>query len=223
MNNEIFLVEGDSAGGSAKLARNRKNQAILPLKGKIVNTEKTKLSAVVTNEEILSIINSIGAGFGTSFKPQNSKYGKIIIMTDADTDGAHIQTLILTFFFRYMKELIEVGMIYIALPPLYKVNTKSNKKKITYLWTDKELKEYKEIHQSIEIQRYKGLGEMNYEQLWETTMDPETRKLVKVSLEDLEMTNKIIETLMGQDSSIRKNWINENIEFSDEDDFQIDI
>ncbi len=221
MQNEIFLVEGDSAGGSAKLARDRKHQAILPLKGKIVNTEKTKLSSIVTNEEILAIINSIGAGIGQSFKIKNSNYGKIIIMTDADTDGAHIQTLMLTFFYRYMKPLIESGMIYIALPPLYKVNKRSNRKDITYLWSDEELDEFRKKSDNIEIQRYKGLGEMNYEQLWETTMDPKTRKLVKVNIEDIEQTNKIIETLMGQDASLRKDWISKNIQFNVEDDFKI--
>ncbi len=221
--NEIFLVEGDSAGGSAKLARNRRFQAILPLKGKIVNTEKSKISAIVTNEELLALINSIGTGFGSKFNIKNSNYGKIIIMTDADTDGAHIQTLILTFFFRYMRELIDEGLIYIALPPLYKVNKKASRKDINYFWTDEELNEFKQNNNSAgyEIQRYKGLGEMNYEQLWETTMDPKTRKLVKVNIDDFEETNKIIETLMGQDASLRKEWINENIEFNVEDNFEI--
>ncbi len=219
--NEIFLVEGDSAGGSAKLARERKHQAILPLKGKIVNIEKAKLKEIVSNDELLAIITSIGAGFGNNFDISKSNYGKIIIMTDADTDGAHIQTLLLTFFFRYMKPLIDQGMVYIALPPLYKVTKKGQKKDIVYFWSDEELAIYKETTSNIEVQRYKGLGEMNYQQLWDTTMNPEVRKLIRVTIEDFEEANKIIETLMGQDAGIRKKWINENIKFEIEDNFEI--
>ncbi len=219
--NEIFLVEGDSAGGSAKLARERKHQAILPLKGKIVNIEKAKLKEIVSNDELLAIITSIGAGFGNNFDISKSNYGKIIIMTDADTDGAHIQTLLLTFFFRYMKPLIDQGMVYIALPPLYKVTKKGQKKDIVYFWSDEELAIYKETVSNIEVQRYKGLGEMNYQQLWDTTMNPEVRKLIRVTIEDFEEANKIIETLMGQDAGIRKKWINENIKFEIEDNFEI--
>ncbi len=215
---ELFIVEGDSAGGSAKLGRDRKTQAILPLRGKVVNTEKANLKTILNNEELSTMIYAIGGGLGDDFKKTKTNYGKIIIMTDADTDGAHIQTLLLTFFYRFMKELVDAGMIYVAMPPLFKVTNKTSKE-IKYLWTDEELNELKKSKKNIEIQRYKGLGEMNYEQLWETTMDPKTRTLIKVDSRDAEQANKIIETLMGQDPSIRREWIEENVEFSNEDNF----
>ena len=217
---ELFLVEGDSAGGSAKLGRNRKYQAILPLKGKVVNTEKAKLVDILKNEEIGTIINTVGAGIGSEFKIEESQYGKIIIMTDADTDGAHIQTLLLTFLFRYMRPLIEEGKVFIALPPLYKVSKKTssgvNEK---YAWDEIELKEALDEIKGGEIQRYKGLGEMNADQLWETTMDPETRTLIKVNIDDSVMVERRVSTLMGDKAELRKEWINNNVDFSMEDNF----
>lgn len=216
---ELFLVEGDSAGGSAKLGRDNKTQAILPLKGKVINVNKAPLSQIVANEELMTIIHTIGTGFGKDFDEKKLKYGKIIIMTDADTDGAHIQTLLLTFFYKYMSRLIDKGYIYIAMPPLYKVTKKGSSFK-KYLWSDDELKMVKKNENNLEIQRYKGLGEMNYEQLWETTMDPETRTLVQVNIEDIEQTNIAFETLMGSNPILRRKWIEENVNFSIEDDFE---
>ncbi len=215
---ELFVVEGDSAGGSAKLGRNRKTQAILPLKGKIVNTEKANLKTILANEELSILIASIGGGLGEDFRRKKVNYGKIIIMTDADTDGAHIQALLLTFFYRFMKELIDEGMVYIAMPPLYKVTNKTTKK-IQYAWSDDELKKIREGSKNTEIQRYKGLGEMNSEQLWETTMDPKTRTLVQVDASDAEAASKIIEILMGQDPAVRRQWIENNVVFTLEDNF----
>lgn len=219
---ELFLVEGESAGGSAKLGRDRKYQAILPLKGKVVNTEKAKLIDILKNEEIGTIINTIGAGIGSEFKIEDSQYGKIIIMTDADTDGAHIQTLLLTFLFRYMRPLIEHGKVYIALPPLYKVTKKSssgNKEK--YAWDETELSETLKEFNGGEIQRYKGLGEMNADQLWETTMDPNTRTFIKVNIDDAVLVERRVSTLMGDKAELRKRWIDKNVDFTLEDNFQI--
>ena len=219
---ELFLVEGDSAGGSAKLGRNRKYQAILPLRGKIINTEKAKLLDILKNEEIGTIINTVNAGIGSDFDVAKAKYHKIIIMTDADTDGAHIQILLLTFFFRYMRPLIAAGMIYIAQPPLFKLKYTKNKKVVEeYLWNEEELKAFLNINKGVEIQRYKGLGEMNSEQLWETTMDPETRTLIKVTLDDVAIIERRVSILMGDNVEPRKEWINKNVKFTMEDDFEI--
>ncbi|QZX49482.1 DNA topoisomerase IV subunit B [Mycoplasma sp. E35C] len=215
--NEIFLVEGDSAGGTAKSGRDKRFQAILPLRGKVVNVEKSRLQDLLKNEEILSIITCLGCGIGNNFNIKNLKYHKIIIMTDADTDGAHIQVLLLTFFYRYMRELIEQGKVYIALAPLYKISAK-NSSKSAFAWDDYQLNEFKEkFGSSYEVQRYKGLGEMNSEQLWQTTMDPAKRQLIQVSIENAVQAERKVAILMGEDAAIRKNWINENVDFSVEE------
>ncbi|AUJ29826.1 DNA topoisomerase IV subunit B [Liquorilactobacillus hordei] len=218
--NELFLVEGDSAGGSAKQGRDRKFQAILPLRGKVLNTEKAKLSEILKNEEINTMIYTIGAGVGTDFVIDDANYDKIIIMTDADTDGAHIQTLLLTFFYKYMRPMIDAGKIYIALPPLYKIQKKiKNKNVIRYAWTDDELHyATKEMKQGYTLQRFKGLGEMNADQLWETTMNPETRTLVRVKIEDDTLAEKRVTTLMGDKVEPRRKWIENNVQFTLEED-----
>ena len=201
---ELYIVEGDSAGGSAKQARSRDFQAILPLRGKILNVEKSHLSKAIKNREIQALITAIGTSIGDDFDLEKLRYGKIVIMTDADVDGAHIRTLLLTFFFRFMPELIENGKIYIAQPPLYKM---SKGRSSTWLFSDKQLSEFLKTHEGYQIQRYKGLGEMNADQLWETTMDPDARKMLRVTIEDAIYADKLFTILMGTEVEPRRDFI----------------
>ena len=216
--NELFLVEGDSAGGSAKTGRDKVHQAILPLRGKVLNCEKASSNDINSNEELKLLTYAIGAGIGPDFDYEESNYGKVIIMTDADVDGAHIQILLLTFFYRFMRPLIEQGVLYIANPPLYAIDYGKSKE---YVATDEELEELKaRTKGNYKIMRFKGLGEMDYDELWETTMNPETRSLIKVTINDAALAEKRVHVLMGDKVEPRKEWIEENVDFTMEDNFR---
>src|SRR5699024_1582800 len=206
---ELFIVEGDSAGGSAKQGRSRMYQAILPIRGKILNVEKASMDRILNNEEIRSLFTAMGTGFGAEFDVSKARYHKLILMTDADVDGAHIRTLLLTLIFRYMRPLLEAGYIYIAQPPLYQI--KQGKKEL-YLDTDEQLRKWQAENPDARysLQRYKGLGEMDYEQLWDTTMNPENRLLLRVTIDDAEIANDVMEMLMGDEVPPRREFIEEN-------------
>lgn len=221
LKNEIFIVEGDSAGGTARKGRDRIHQAILPLRGKPLNTDSVSIDKLLQNEEFATIINTIGAGFGQSFDISDIKYGKVIIMTDADTDGAHIQTLLLTFFYHYMRQLIMAGHVFVAVPPLYRVYKDSGKQMVQlYAWSEKDLDAAKKkIGVGYKISRYKGLGEMNEVQLKETTMDPKSRLLIQVKIDDPLFVEKQVGILMGKDASVRRQWVEENVDFNEVDTF----
>jgi topoisomerase-4 subunit B len=222
-NTELFLVEGDSAGGSAKRARDFVNQGILPLRGKTKNAEKATAEDLLQNEEISTMIYTIGSGFGAKFNVKASHYSKVILMTDADVDGSHIQNLLLTFFYRYMRPLIENGNVYIANPPLYKIYKESKKKDYLYSWTLDGINDAKKkLGGACLIKRYKGLGEMDPDELWETTMNPETRSLIKVRLDDISAAEHYLQLFMGDKADPRKEWLEKNVEFTLDDDFMIE-
>lgn len=216
---ELYLVEGDSAGGSAKQARDRHFQAILPLRGKILNVEKARIDKILANEEIKNIVTALGTGLGVGeyeFEPEKLRYHKIIVMTDADVDGAHIRTLLLTFLYRQMRTLVEQGYVYVALPPLYKAKKGKQER---YCWNDDQLREAVvdlggDDGKKVTIQRYKGLGEMNPDQLWETTMDPATRMLQQVTIEDAAAVDRIFSTLMGDAVEPRRKFIERNAKYA---------
>ncbi len=217
-NNELFIVEGDSAGGTAKQARNRSFQAILPLRGKPLNAEKKRIDQVLANEEIRTIISALGSGIGEDFNVENLNYHKVIILSDADQDGAHIRAILLTFFFRYMKDLINEGHVYIGLPPLYRIAKRDD---VEYVYDDAALEAArKRFGKGSNIQRYKGLGEMSADQLWETTMDPSKRTLVQVTIEDAATAEMLVSTLMGDAIDVRRQYIIENANFNKEDSFK---
>lgn len=217
--NELYLVEGDSAGGSAKSGRDRRYQAILPLRGKVLNTEKATAESALKNEEISTMIYTIGADYGETFDIKKCNYKKVIIMTDADDDGAHIQILLLTFFFRYMRPLIEDGRVYIALPPLFKITIRGKSEEIIYAWTEEEKESItKKTKSQVLVQRYKGLGEMNANQLWDTTMNPETRNLIQVKIDDAIEAEREVELLMGNDANRRREWLEKNVQFTLEEE-----
>jgi DNA gyrase subunit B len=203
---EIYIVEGDSAGGSAKQGRDRKFQAILPLRGKILNVEKAGEHQILKNAEIQTLISAIGTGVGEKFDAERARYHHIVIMTDADVDGAHIRTLLLTFFYRYMLKLIEAGYVYIAQPPLFRVAKGKDER---WVFTEEEMKRVSAAfgEKGVSVQRYKGLGEMNAQQLWDTTMDPKNRIFLQVTIDDALEANEVFKTLMGKDVEIRKNFI----------------
>ena len=218
---ELFIVEGDSAGGSAKKCRDRQYQGLLPLRGKPKNVNGESDASVMKNEELSTLTYTIGTGLGKDFNIRDLRYGKIIIMTDADTDGSHIQNLLINFFYLKMKPLIEKGHIYLACPPLYRVHKMVGKKTMEeFCWTDSDVIEAKKkLGGNCEISRYKGLGEMNAEQLWKTTMDPRTRKLIRLTMVDDALAGEMVETFMGDDAEPRAKWIDENIDFTDKSDF----